>query len=142
MQQQVDAAQRWCSRNDAVGTYFFETVTASTGELSNGFLTLNRGGTATWADQSDFGGSGFFNSTTHGVWERTGPNEVTIEGYYYRFDASGTPVVLIRITIVGSLVTGEAIGTVDVFGPGQNPVTEEPLIPNADSLTVTSFLMN
>ena len=59
------AAAGGLSSNDAVGTYFFETVTASTGELSNGFLTLNRGGTATWADQSDFGGSGFFNSTTH-----------------------------------------------------------------------------
>jgi hypothetical protein len=127
---------------DAAGTYFFESVSQATGDAFNGFLTLHKGGTVTWADQSDFGGAGFFNSTTHGVWEKTGPDEVTIEGYYYRFDAAGTPIVLVRITSFGSVVSGQGTGTVDVFGPNQNPVTEPPLIPNADALTLTSFRLN
>ena len=136
------AAPAEAASSNSHGTYFFESVTASTGEALNGFITLHRDGTATWADQSDFGASGFFNSTTHGVWEKTGPDEVTIEGYYYRFDASGTPVVLVRITSVGSLTSGHGVGTVDVYAPGQNPVTEAPWIPNADSIALTTYPLN
>jgi ABC-type glycerol-3-phosphate transport system substrate-binding protein len=124
------------------GTYFFESITASTGEALSGFLTLHRDGTVTWADQSDFGASGFFNSTTHGVWEKSGPDEVTIEGYYYRFDASGTPVVLVRITSVGSLTDGYGVGTVDVFLPDQNPVLEDPWVAGADSIALTTYPLN
>ena len=134
--------QLGASNSSGAGTYFFESVTQSTGQAINGFLTLHKGGTLTWADQSDFGAAGFFNSTTHGVWKKTGPDEVTVDGYYYRIDATGTPIVLVRITLVGSLVSGQGSGTVDVFGPNQNPVTQPPLIPNADALTVTSFLLD
>ncbi len=123
---------------DAVGTYFFESVTQSTGQALNGFITLNKGGTLTWADMSDFGAAGVFNSTTHGVWKLTGSNEVTATGYYYQFDPAGTALALIRITTVGSIATGIGTGTVDVFGPTQNPVTEPPLMANADTLAITS----
>ena len=124
----------------AAGTYFFQSVPQSTGQAVNGFLTLHASGTCTWADQSDFGAAGAFNSTTHGVWKRSDDqNEVTIQGYYYQFDPAGTPVALIRITVVGSLAGGHGMGTVDIFGPTQNPVLEQPATANADTLTITSF---
>jgi len=121
------------------GTYFFESLTMGTGDAINGFFTLHKNGALTWADQSDFGAAGNFNSTTHGVWRKIGPRTVELVGYYYRFDASGIPVALIRITAVGSLEAGAGTGTVDVFGPDQNPVTEEPAVPGADTLTIHSY---
>ena len=124
------------------GTYFFETVTASTGDVVNGFVTLHRGGTLTWADQSDFGGSGFFNSTVHGTWKLTGPDEVTLRGYYYQFDSSGNAVALVRITSVGSLAAGVGTGVIDVFGPSQNPATQPPAVPNFDALTIASYALD
>lgn len=128
--------------SNSAGTYFLETVTQSTGQAINGFVSLHKDGTVTWADQSDFGAAGFFNSTTHGVWRKTGPDEATIVGYYYRFDASGAPLVLVRITSVGSLTGGQGVGTVDVFGPNQNPAIEPPIIPNADFLTISTYRLD
>ena len=127
------------SPHASLGTYFFESVTASTGQALNGFITLHKDGTVTWADQSDFGAAGFFNSTTLGTWKKTGPDQVTIQGFYYRFDPAGAPVVLVRITSVGSLTLGHGVGTVDVWLPHQNPTLEQPLIPDADSITLTTY---
>ena len=128
--------------NQAVGTYFFESVTQSNGLAINGFITLHRDGTLTWADQSDFGAGGFFNSTTHGVWMRTGLDSIHIEGYYYRFDASGTPLLLVGFDVDGTLSTNSAYGSVNVYAPNQNPVLEPPLFPGVDAITITTYRLD
>lgn len=70
-------------------------------------------------------------SSTKGVWERTGGNTFSITGVGYAIDAVGTQVWLGKmsgkVTIVDDCNTESLDLTLEVFAPGQNPFTEEPM---------------
>ena len=127
-----------------VGTFLSEfEVDIAPGVIQKGLSTLAFGGTVTSAETNDFGGGILpqeFQTGNYGLWEQTGPRQVTLTWMHFTFDETGVHI----FTNVGKVVAdfdaglevGSGLGAAKVYLASQDPL--DPNEPPALTTNVTA----